>query len=167
MTSHKSCLSVGTVAHCWVRLLSVSLVHWPKASKSRALPFSTDTVAVINSTRLMRAPRHVSAVFFAAVKSNPHGTVQRRGGGAEEGEYEDNLSLCRRSPVGEITQDDDIIKSACTEGGKGKSGRKRDGIETRDGWVRFELERSCFNASVMAADGFNPAAGSQFFFFFL
>lgn len=94
-----------------------------------------------------------------AVKSNPHGTVQRRGG--EVGGYEENLSLCRRSPLGEITQDDDIIKSACTEGEKGRSGCKRDGIETGDGWARFELERICFNTSVMAADGFNPAAGSH------
>lgn len=46
-------------------------------------------------------------------------------------------------------------------GEKGKSGCKRDGIETGDGWARFELEGICFNASVMAADGFNPAAGSH------
>lgn len=50
MTSHKSSLLVGTVAHCWVGLLSVSVVHRLKASKRCALPFPTDAIAVINST---------------------------------------------------------------------------------------------------------------------
>lgn len=42
------------------------------------------------------------------------------------------------------------------------SGRKRDGIETGNGWARFELGRIGFNAAVMAVDGFNPFAGSLF-----
>lgn len=72
--------------------------------------------------------------------------------------------LCaEETPLGEITQDDDIIKSACTEGGgKGGSGCKGDGIETGNGWARFELGRIGFNAVVMAADGFNPFAGFSF-----
>lgn len=65
----------------------------------------------------------------------------------EKRSYEENLPLCRRSPLGEITQDDDIIKSASTEGEKGGSGCKGDGIETGNGWARFELGRIGFNAS--------------------
>lgn len=45
---------------------------------------------------------------------------------------------------------------------KGGSGCKGDGIETGNGWARFELGRIGFNAAVMAADGFNPFAGFSF-----
>lgn len=62
----------------------------------------------------------------------------------------------KKSPLGKITQDDDITKSACTEQ---KSVCAGDGTETGEG--------ICFNATVMAADSFTPAAGFLLTFFAL